>query len=89
MLGGAGIDATSLAQSRQVGTGAEHVSPGLDGISTRDGGGKTVAEGDSDTAAAVKGVGDGKTTGLGLSWMNWGIRAHMGMQAANGELPCV
>ena len=68
MLGGAGIDAASSAQSRWVGTGVACGSTGLDGISTRDGGAKMAAEEALDMAAAVKGTGDGETTHLGPSW---------------------
>jgi hypothetical protein len=45
MLGGACIIVVSSAQSRQVGTGVERSSAGLEGGETRDRGRKTVAGG--------------------------------------------
>jgi hypothetical protein len=54
MLGGAGIDATSSAQSRRVGTGVERGGIGLQGGETGDGGCKTGPGGHSDMVAAVE-----------------------------------
>jgi hypothetical protein len=67
MTGGAGINAASSAQSRQVDTYVDHGGTGLEGGETRDGGRKTVGGGGSDISAAVKGPGDGETACLGPS----------------------
>jgi hypothetical protein len=68
MTGGAGINAASSAQSRQVDTYVERGGTGLEGGETRDGGRKTVRGGGSDISAAVKDGGNDETARLGLSW---------------------
>jgi hypothetical protein len=53
MVGGAGIDAVSVTQSRQVGTGVKRGGTGLGGGGTGDGGHETVMVG------VTAGVGSG------------------------------
>jgi hypothetical protein len=67
MTGGAGINTVSSAQSRWVDTGVEHGVTGLGRGETRDGGGKPMAEGGLEMAAAVKGMEGGGTTCSGSS----------------------
>jgi hypothetical protein len=55
MTGGAGIDAASSAQSKRVGTGAEHGGTGLRG-GTGDGGRETVAVGGELGVVGERGV---------------------------------
>ena len=68
MLGGAGIDAVSSAQSRRVGTGVERGGTGLVGGSTKGWGCKTAAGGGSGMLAVVRYGGDGETARFGGFW---------------------
>ena len=68
MVGGAGIDAISSAQSRRVGTSVEHGGTGLDGGSTRGRGDKTAAGGVSDTLVAAKDTSGSETDHLRGVW---------------------
>jgi hypothetical protein len=68
MMGGAGIDSVSSAQSRRAGIGVEHSGAGLGSGGTGGGGRETMAVGGSDASAAVKDGGDGETARRGPSW---------------------
>lgn len=71
-MGGAGINAVSLAQSRWVGMGVEHGGTRLNGSSTRGGGSKMGAGGVLDMLVAAKDMGGGETDHL------WGIWGKLG-----------
>jgi hypothetical protein len=75
VLGVIGIDSTSLAQLKWVGTGIECGGAELDRAATGDGDSKIVAVGGSDVPAAVEDAGGGKTAHL---WSSWGELGQMG-----------
>jgi hypothetical protein len=68
MLGGAGIDATSSAQSRRVGAGVEYCGTGLNRGSSRGRGGKIAAGGVSDTLVAARDMGSSEMDRLQGVW---------------------
>ena len=68
MMGGAGIDSVSSAQSRQAGIGVEHCGVGLGSGRTGGRGGEAIAVGGSDASAAVKDGEDGETARLRGVW---------------------
>jgi hypothetical protein len=80
MMGGAGIDSMSSAQSRRAGIGVEHSGAGLGSGVTGGGGCETVVVGDSDTSAAVKGAEGVKTARLRVSW------GELGCTGVDGEV---
>ena len=72
MIGGAGIDAVSSAQSRRVGTGVKYSGMGLNEGSSRGGGSKTAAGGVLDTLVVARDTGGGEADclwGSGVSWV--------------------
>ena len=83
MLGGAGIDATSSAQSRRVGAGVERGGTGLKGVGAKDGGCETGPGGSSGMVAAMEDGGDDEMARLGPSWGEFGCTRGDGV--ADGE----
>ena len=78
MMGGAGIDSVSLAQSRQAGIGVEHRGAGLGSGRTGGGGREAMAVGGSDTSAAVKDGEDSEMARL------WGVLGEQGRRSRSG-----
>ena len=68
MMGGAGIDSVSSAQSRRAGIGVEHRGAGLGSGRMGGRGREAIAVGGSDTSAAVKDGEDGETARLRGVW---------------------
>ena len=78
MMGGAGINSVSSAQSRRAGIGVEHRGVGLGSGRTGGGGREAMAVGGSDTSAAVKDGEDSKTARL------WGVLGEQGRRSRSG-----
>ena len=83
MVGGAGIDTVSLAQSRRVDIGVECGGTGLEGGEARDRGCKTGPGGSSGMVAAMEDGGDDETARLWSSWGEFGCTRGDGV--ADGE----